>query len=147
MTRLICTAAVAAIVAGCSQSADTAAQAAAEPTREARIEHGRYLVNQVGMCIDCHTPRLETGELDPERWLQGATLDFAPTVEMPVWADVSPALAGALAGYTEDELVAFLVAGAVRADGTRPRPPMPPYKLNEDDARAVAAYLASLPAE
>jgi mono/diheme cytochrome c family protein len=33
----------------------------------------------------------------------------------------------------------------VRPDGTNTRPPMPPYRLNEEDARAVAAYIATLP--
>jgi len=28
----------------------------------AQIEHGKYLVERVGMCGDCHSPRNERGE-------------------------------------------------------------------------------------
>ena len=30
----------------------------------AKVERGRYLVEDVAKCQDCHTPRSETGELD-----------------------------------------------------------------------------------
>jgi cytochrome c553 len=75
--------------------------------------------------------------------LQGATLIFAPTIEMP-WAPVAPPIAGIPAHYTEDQFAALLQTGA-RADGSRPLPPMPQFRMNEDDARAVTAYIATLP--
>ena len=59
-------------------------------------------------------------------------------------ANIAPPLAGAPAGYSEEQFIAFLQTG-VRPDGSQTRPPMPPYRLNEDDARAVAAYIATLP--
>lgn len=108
------------------------------------LAQGKYIVDGVGLCHDCHTPFLPSGEPDETHALQGAELGIGPLVEMP-WAPRSPALAGTLAGYSEESLAEFLQSGSVRADGSRPFPPMPAYRLNESDARAVAAYLASLP--
>ena len=59
-----------------------------EPAAALR-ERGRYLVEQVGLCADCHTPRDEQGRLQMDRHLLGAALPFQPKVPMP-WADVAP---------------------------------------------------------
>ena len=41
-------------------------------------------------------------------------------------------------------MVKVLTTG-VNPEGHKTIPPMPPFRLNKDDARAVAAYLKSLP--
>ena len=39
-------------------------------SREAgEIERGRYLVEEVAKCAECHTPRDAEGELDRHAWL------------------------------------------------------------------------------
>lgn len=115
---------------------------AARPAKQAAlIERGSYLVNNAGMCIDCHSPRNERGELIAERALQGAPIGFTPAAPMP-WAPSAPALAG-LPSMTEAQAMTFLQTG-VRPDGSRPRPPMPGYRFNEADARAIVAFLKSL---
>ncbi len=111
---------------------------------EALVARGEYLVNNIGGCNDCHTPMTPQGP-DATHALQGATLAFAPTIEMP-WAPVAPSIAGIPAGYSEEQLVTFLQTG-IRPDGTHPRPPMPAFRLNEEDARAMAAYIATVPRE
>jgi|GEM_PF-432261 Cytochrome c. len=105
------------------------------------VERGRYLVNSVGLCADCHTPRNERGEFVQELWLEGAALGFAPTVPMP-WAPAAPPIAG-LRAMTDDEAKTFLTTG-VRPNGTKPLPPMPEYRFSESDAEAVVAYLRTL---
>jgi len=115
----------------------------AQPDNQAGlIARGRYLVENVTGCADCHTPRNERGEFIKSQWLLGSPLAFAPTVPMPAWAPVAPPIAG-LPTLTEAEAVKFMQEG-VRPDGSRPRPPMPEFRLNEADARAVVAYLKSL---
>lgn len=114
---------------------------AAQPTRDQLILRGRYIVEGVGLCADCHTPRTEKGEFDRTQWLMGSPLPFKPTVEMP-WVPAAPPIAG-LPTMTEEEMVKFLRTGT-RPNGTKPLPPMPEFRLNEDDARAVAAYLKAL---
>ncbi|MGD9981539.1 MAG: cytochrome c [Hyphomonadaceae bacterium] len=120
-----------------------APQAPAELTGEALVARGDYLVNGVVLCGDCHTPRLENMAPDETRRLQGS--EIPPSGPPEVFATIAPPIAGGPVNYTEDQFVAFLQTG-VRPDGSQPRPPMPPYRLNEDDARAVNAYIRSLPA-
>jgi mono/diheme cytochrome c family protein len=102
---------------------------------ETLVERGRYIVEGVGLCGDCHTPRTEKGELDRSRWLLGAALKFQTDVVTPPIAGL-PSMSGA-------QGVVFLTTGK-RPDGSTPRPPMPPYRMNTADASAVVAYLKSL---
>ena len=108
----------------------------------AKIERGKYLVEQVGMCGDCHTPHNEKGEPIREKWLQGSPLAFKPAVPMPVWADKSPNIAG-LPGWEDKAAVKFLMTGIAYND-LPGRPPMPQYRFNREDATAIVAYLRSL---
>ena len=114
---------------------------AAEPDA-AVLERGRYLVEQVAMCGDCHSPRDEKGQLMPELHLHGAALGFAPKVPMPVWASVAPNIAG-LPTLRADKAEQVLSTGEGRPTGPL-RPPMPEYRFSSEDAKAVVVYLKSL---
>lgn len=121
-----------------------AAEPAPKPrASSAQVARGKYLVEQVGMCADCHSPRDQKGEFIRERWLQGSELDFKATAPMPKWATVSPPIAG-LPGWSEASAVTFLMTGK-EPNGETADPPMPQYRMNRDDATAVVAYLKSLP--
>lgn len=130
------------VLTGCER--DPTGQVASEERAQDQVQHGRYLVESVAMCIDCHSPRTETGEFDRQRWLQGSALDFAPVHPIPGWSNFAPGIAG-LPDWSEEEMIHLLQTGT-RTDGYRPGPPMPPYQMNREDAAAVAAYLQSLPA-
>jgi cytochrome c553 len=135
--RVVAIAALGALMLGaCAQ------QEPAQLTGQALVDRGDYLVNGVVLCGDCHTPRDQAMALDETRKLQGGQLP--PSGPPEVFATYAPPLASGPAGFTEEQFISFLQTG-VRPDGSHPRPPMPPYRLNEDDARAVAAYIASLP--
>jgi mono/diheme cytochrome c family protein len=111
------------------------------------IARGRYLVDKIAMCGDCHTPRGDKGEPDWERHLTGSPVFFTPKMQVPDWAEKAPAIAGPAAlGWTRPQLVKFLESGRA-PDGSQARPPMPTFRLGHADAEAVAAYLHSLPAE
>jgi mono/diheme cytochrome c family protein len=115
------------------------------PPSKAEIERGRYLVEEIAKCPECHTPRKPDGELDSAAWLRGAPIWIRPVAPMPNWAENVPALAG-LPSFTEAQVEKVL------EDGTGPngeplRPPMLIYHMSPPDARAIAAYLKSLPAE
>lgn len=113
------------------------------PTPEEIIARGKYIVEGVGLCNDCHTPRLPDGSVDMTRQLVGAPNDTRHLSPMP-WADYAPALAGLPGVYTQASLATFLMDGTP-GDDSPPRPPMPPYRMNPEDAVAVASYIASLP--
>ena len=103
---------------------------------------GRYIVEQVGLCGDCHTPRDQTGVPIAQKKLTGAPIGVRPIHPMP-FAEYAPRLAGIPARFTPAQLAVFLQTGR-RPDGSTPLPPMPPYRLSKDDAWAVVDYLKSL---
>jgi cytochrome c553 len=119
-----------------------AACAPAPLTGAALVERGEYLVTGIGGCNDCHTPMTPEGP-DTAHALQGSTLPFVPTIEMP-WAPIAPPIAGIPAHYTEEQFATLLQTGE-RPDGSQPLPPMPQFRMNEEDARAITAYIATLP--
>ncbi|HXT11557.1 MAG TPA: c-type cytochrome [Candidatus Angelobacter sp.] len=116
--------------------------AQAEPSKDALVKRGEYLVERVSMCADCHTPRNETGQYDMTKWLQGNVLDFKPMHPMPFMA-VAPPIAGLPTLPTDALAIRFFETGT-NAAGKLPMPPMPQFRFNHDDATAVVAYLRSL---
>jgi mono/diheme cytochrome c family protein len=109
------------------------------------VKHGEYLVSSVGMCGDCHTPRDAKGKPDRSKMLRGSTLNFAPKKKTKGWVDEAPDITGGgVAGeWSEEDLIKFLSTGT-NAHGEKAHPPMPAFRLNKKDARAVALYLKSL---
>jgi mono/diheme cytochrome c family protein len=118
--------------------AGEAPKAAGDP---ALVKRGAYLVLEVARCGDCHTPHNAKGEPDVAHLLEGGKLPFTPTTKPEGWNDHAPDLtaSGLASKWSEAKLTKFLSTGG-RAD-----PPMPAYKLAEEDARAIAVYLRSLP--
>jgi len=127
-------------LAGC-QSGDSDSRIRTSDSERQTLELGRHLVEDIGLCADCHTPRLPNGEHDRGRWLKGAPIGFKPNAPMP-WAETAPPMA-ILAAYTDDEAVKLFTQG-VRPNGTSPRPPMPGYRFTESEARAIVAHLRKL---
>jgi mono/diheme cytochrome c family protein len=119
-----------------------AGQQKVHTTSGAKVARGKYLVESIGMCGDCHTPRNEKGDFVKEQWLQGTALDFKPTVPMPVWADKSVNIAG-LPGWEKDAAIKFFMTGT-DYNGLPARPPMPQFRYTQQDAEAIVAYLQSL---
>jgi mono/diheme cytochrome c family protein len=106
------------------------------------VKRGDYLVNVVARCGDCHTPRNAQGAPDPARHLQGATMWFAPKGKpRGEWEDHAPDItaSGRAGKWSEARMIKFL------STGEKSDPPMPAYTLTAEDARAVTAYLRSLP--
>ncbi|HTQ60066.1 MAG TPA: hypothetical protein VMI32_07585 [Candidatus Solibacter sp.] len=110
---------------------------------KAQIERGRYLVEDVAMCGECHTPRNAQGELDHNAWLQGAPIWIMPVQRIPNWAPSAPALAG-FPSFTEEQGERVLERG-IGPQGETLRPPMHIYHMTHEDAVAIIAYLKSLP--
>lgn len=118
------------------------AQTATTPLPEARIKRGQYLAERVALCTDCHTERDWKGKQNRERWLRGARLDFKPARLMP-WAEVAPDIAGLPTFANDEQAVNYFKTGQ-KPDQKSSKPPMPQYRLDEDDAEALVAYLRSL---
>jgi mono/diheme cytochrome c family protein len=103
------------------------------------VERGRYLVERVAMCGECHTPRGHDGTLDRERWLGGAPVVVQPPAFVTAWAIEAPRIAG-LATYSDEQALRLFTEGLAR-NGQPLRPPMPQFRFTRDDAEAVLAYL------
>jgi len=115
--------------------------------QDARIQRGKYLVEEVARCQECHTPKTDTGELDKSKWLKGAKLDTAPIGTIKGWHASSPDITSTSALFTrwkEDGLVKFLET-AKNPRGGGAGAPMPAYTMQHDDADAIVAFLKSLP--
>jgi mono/diheme cytochrome c family protein len=128
------------------QSVLAAPQKSATPAAapQGEVERGRYLVEDVAMCEECHTPRDASGNLDESRRLQGAQIWIMPVHQNPNWANNAPPLAG-FGAYTDEQGAAILEKG-VGPNGEAIREPMHIYHMNHADAQAIIAYLRSLSA-
>jgi mono/diheme cytochrome c family protein len=107
-----------------------------------QIQRGQYLVERVGVCGECHSPKNDKGEYDRSQWLQGELIDYKPTRPMP-FAAIAPPIAGLPTFASDAAAVKFFETGT-NAQGKAALPPMPQFRLNREDTVAVVAYLRSL---
>ncbi len=106
---------------------------------KSEVARGRYLVKRVMVCGECHTPRIH-GKPDLKRWLQGGSLPFVVSKKA---AKFAPSIAGLPNGWSRTQFVQFMETGEAPS-GVPARHPMPPFRLDSEDANAVADYLISL---
>ena len=125
------------------------AQQVKQPSKSAKytnskslVSRGKYIVEGVAMCGQCHTPRDSAGFPDRSRWLQGAPVWLVSAEPVADWPLQAPRIAGTPPG-SDTELVTLLTTGIWR-DGKPLRPPMPQFHMTREDADSVVAYLKSL---
>lgn len=114
-------------------------------SRSPQWNRGNYLVNGLGHCAACHSPRNAMGaEQDGAKFLSGAMVDG--------WE--APALTGlskAPTPWSEEQLYAYLRTGFSSEHGVAAGPMGPVVSelssLPEDDVRAIAHYLGTLEGE
>lgn len=106
-------------------------------------EHGKYLVHHVAMCIYCHTPKDADGNLERQELLTGAPFPISSPYPNQTWGFQAPNLRSLPARWGEEEFIRFLQTGNTPT-GSRPRPPMPPFRMTAEDAAAIGAYLNAL---
>jgi len=100
---------------------------------------GRYLVERVAMCGECHSTRDQAGAIVPETRLQGGPLPVR--VPWPAdWPLQVPRIAG-LPGYSDVEALRLLTEGAIKRIGGQARAPMPRFRMTAEDAADVIAFL------
>ncbi|MFM0504033.1 c-type cytochrome [Paraburkholderia caffeinilytica] len=104
---------------------------------------GRYLVNALGHCAECHTPRGKFGQLDGAKPLTGAALG---RIAAP---DITPHGLAAR-GWTAADLQTFFATG-IAPQGSAfgemyPVVHLSTQYLTHDDLRAMSTYLLGDPA-
>jgi mono/diheme cytochrome c family protein len=110
----------------------------------ADVARGKYLVESVAVCGQCHTPRDGNGNLDRTRWLQGAPVPWLPAKPDSDWPLSAPRIGGTPPSNDAD-MVKLLMTG-IWTNGNRLRFPMPQFRMERNDAEAVVAYLKSVTA-
>lgn len=112
----------------------------ADATKSAVWNRGAYLVEGLGHCGACHSPRNVLGAEKASAYLAGG---FAEGWEAPPLTSLSQAPIP----WSEDELFAYLRTGESRLHSVAAGPMAPVVKelaaLPDQDIRAMAVYLAS----
>ena len=105
------------------------------------LERGRYLVEALGHCGECHTPRNALGGLKSDAWLTGAPL---PTGKGRV-----PGITPGILGWSKTEIANYLESGFTPefdvAGGEMVDVIANTSQLTDADRAAIAAYLVALP--
>ncbi len=108
---------------------------------DAMVQRGSYLVETLGHCGECHTPRNFIGGLQYDYWLGGA--------KNPAGRGMIPNITPTKLTWETEEIVEYLasgftpdfdVAGGHMADVVENT-----SKLTEEDRRAIAEYLKAIP--
>lgn len=131
-----------ALLAACGSSNETAAQ-----DRTAQLERGKYLVETIAGCGNCHTPHNPDGTLNQSMALAGAYVITEPEFRA-VAPNITPDMETGIGSWSEDDIVHALRNG-IRPDGRVLGPPMSfawYRRMSDTDAYAIAAYIKSVPA-
>jgi mono/diheme cytochrome c family protein len=119
----------------------------AAPSRaETQLDRGRYLVETVAACGNCHTPKGPNGPLPGKKLAGGDVIkheDFTAAVP-----NITPDPETGIGRWTDDQILAAVREGR-RPDGGLIGPAMPfqSYRdLADQDAKAIVAYLRTVPA-
>lgn len=108
------------------------------------VARGRYLAHDVAMCVICHSPKDAAGRVIDSRKFEGDVIPLnSPFARGRPWADRAPNLRTFASGR-EEEMFVLLTTGLRRRTGGPADGPMPPFRLIEEDAKAIIAYLKSL---
>jgi mono/diheme cytochrome c family protein len=120
-----------------------------DPARPPAWNRGRYLVDALGHCAECHSPRTLLGGLDSDRYLAGNP-DGPDGDKVP--GITGGKGKGGIGGWSDGDLTLFLeagltpegdVAGGAMGEVVRNTT----SKLTADDRAAIVAYLKTVPAK
>jgi mono/diheme cytochrome c family protein len=109
---------------------------------DASVARGKYIVEDLAVCAQCHTPRDRSGAYDRAKWLEGASVWLQPAAPTSDWPLQAPRIAGTLPA-PDDDMIKLLMTG-IWTDGRQLRPPMPQFRMSREDAESVIAYLKTL---
>ena len=120
----------------------TLAGTALAQQQQMSVERGKYLMQTVVACGNCHTPRGPKGELLADKGLSGGMVFDAPPFRA-VASNITPDPETGIGKWTDAQLAKAIREG-VRPDKTIIGPPMPieNYRhLSDADLGSIIAYL------
>ncbi len=120
----------------------TPGQLVRDPSKSAQWNRGRYLVDALGHCGTCHTPKTIVGADKTSAYLQGGLLQdwYAPNIT----ADSRKGIGR----WSVEDIVTYLKTGANRdamaSGGMGEEVVHSSSHMTDDDLKAMAVYLLSL---
>lgn len=123
-----------------------------EPDRNNRVEYGKYLVI-VGVCINCHT-QADKNELNKDMLFAGGR-EFRIGPYLVNSANITPDPETGIGAWSEERFVAKFNGFRSFAESSAPKASQASFtlmpwislsRLDEDDLRAIYAYLRTVPA-
>jgi mono/diheme cytochrome c family protein len=123
------------------------AATAALYAQDAKIARGKYLVEEVARCQECHTPTVDVGEFDKGQWMKGAKIVGVPPTPIKDWHEKAPDITSTSKLWERWGVEGFskFLQTAKNPRGNKAGPPMPAYTMKPEDADSITAYLKSLP--
>lgn len=117
------------------------------PTEKPSVERGKYIVDHLGPCGQCHTPKLPDGMPDPNAFLGGddCFIDVDP-MDPNIGCISAPNItnhAAGLANRSDDEIKDMITKG-IRPDGSAMFPIMPYFLIatfTPNDVDSIIMYL------
>ena len=162
------------VMLGACQQAPAPPPAKADTSKQTPAERGKYLVEAIAGCDDCHTPKnmgpngpepdmtkrlsghLEGVKVGPPPkmtagWMAAGTGDF--TAWAGPWgisytANLTPDQNTGLGTWTEDVFISAIRTGKHMGKDRPILPPMPVHifkNMTDDDLKAIFAFLRTLP--
>ncbi len=118
-----------------------------DPAKDPVWNRGAYLVASVGRCGDCHTPRNWLGVPDNERFLAGSPAGPEGKKVPNITQDAKTGIGN----WSEEDIIGVLTDGHT-PDFDFVAGPMAEIvkntaRLTEEDRRAIAVYLRSIPSK
>ena len=117
------------------------------PVGNPSLARGAYLVATVGYCGGCHTPLTWLGAPDPDRFLAGS----AGGLEGAKAPNITPGATHGVGNWSEDDIASLLKDGGTPdgdfIGGSMAEIVRNTARLTDDDRRAIAAYLKTVPAK
>jgi mono/diheme cytochrome c family protein len=114
------------------------------PDKSAKWNRGAYLVEGLGHCSDCHSPRNALGAIEKRQEFAGAAIDgwFA--------LDLSEDITTGLGSWSIDDIATYLKTGALEGKTTAIGPMAEVVHnslqyLTDSDLHAIAEYLKAIP--
>ncbi len=122
------------------------ATGAASAAAETPVERGRYLVETIAGCGNCHTPRGPGGTFAAGKELAGGFVVLDIKEFRAVASNITPDKETGIGNWT-DAQIAKAIREGIRPDGSLIGPPMPfelYRKISDSDLMAMVAYLRTV---
>jgi mono/diheme cytochrome c family protein len=117
-----------------------------DPGKDPVWNRGAYLVATIGRCGQCHTPTTWLGAPDPQHFLAGAPARSPNDRKAP---NVTSDREAGIGNWSDDDIMTMLTNGTTpdfdEVGGSMAEIVKNTAKLSEEDRRAIAVYLQTVP--